>query len=329
MRAFLLRFALFVVFAVAAVGGYYFVVNNGPARVTAAWNSLTMKQPAPVAMIPSVPTTSQDEAVGRALAPYIEKMFQGTNANTEAIGKLVGVANTHQQTLDAHGAAIAELQSGLQAVAVRVTPTTEEGIRKVIEEELQGKGLYSNLPPAPVQPPAATGDASPPPASESAVADASAVTDGSVPVITVGVKEIEAACSQVRLDQLRTADDGTLNWLNGLSSDTRQKMLGECVNEQQQAATGDSQVADTPASQEPVVLADMSGGSWNRHGKPKCPPGTTLQPEGCAKTTVLIGGSPLYDVPPAQAHCTIGTTREIWVKGPDGQRRKVHQTCTH
>lgn len=154
---------IFVVAVIALIaGGYYFVANNGPARVTAAWNSLTMKtQPTSVATLPSVPTTSQDEAVGKALAPYIAQMMKGTNDNTVAIGKLVGVANTHQQQLDAHGAAIMELQSGLQAVAIRVTPTTEEGIRKVIEDELRGKGLYST-PPVPVQPPAATGDASPP-----------------------------------------------------------------------------------------------------------------------------------------------------------------------
>lgn len=81
------------------------------------------------------------------------------------------------------------------------------------------------------------------------------------------------------------------------------------------------------------LAADMTGGgyaggSWNRRGTPHCPPDTTLQPEGCAKVTTLVGGSPMYDVPPDEARCTIGTTREIWVKGPHG-RRKVHQTCTH
>ena len=70
-------------------------------------------------------------------------------------------------------------------------------------------------------------------------------------------------------------------------------------------------------------------GSWNRkRGKAKCPAGFLLNSDNeCAKTTVLSGGSPKYDVPPEKAHCVIGTVRTFWTKGPNGNRRLVHQTC--
>jgi hypothetical protein len=81
----------------------------------------------------------------------------------------------------------------------------------------------------------------------------------------------------------------------------------------------------------PVIHPDyvqVSSG-YGRRGQGSCRPGTTWDPSAgaCAGAKVYLEGPSNYDVPPEQARCTPGQTRVIWVTGPNGSRRKVHQTC--
>lgn len=60
----------------------------------------------------------------------------------------------------------------------------------------------------------------------------------------------------------------------------------------------------------------------------RCPDGFHFsQAEGSCIRRTYVSGPSKYDVAPAQARCRLGTVHEIEVTGPNGERRKVHQTC--
>jgi hypothetical protein len=85
--------------------------------------------------------------------------------------------------------------------------------------------------------------------------------------------------------------------------------------------------AQTP----PVIHPDYAqvSSGYGRRGHGSCRPGTTWDhsARACAHGRVYLDGPSNYDVKPEQARCTPGQTRLIWVTGPNGSRRQVHQTC--